>query len=494
MTHLSYPRLATDDATQLVLELLDLPAGSRYQHAQSYCGRATKSPTASRYAAESHLRLVREQVISHASGYGFGVADRPASGYDKGLPSLLGKTLELSAVEAARVDVWNYLTLVVLPDVALWRWPNVKRDPAYERLIGKPRNAFRRHWRRQQLFGSVLAQSLLEDEHVQLAERPGTLGSDPAVSRVAATTFVQAIDRWRLVKGDRISTLDREDLMRRMAKACTRYGAVVSLSSLPEAELRSQLTELLQKCAEAAARSANVELQLQPLWDKMDQPAAADIIFAGSDPATVEREFNQLMLRVLERAESVGWADSLMLKQLIRDFGGVGAATRLLGDGESTWESDVESRGMDDLRLTPHVLEERFAVLFPHALLEALRASAGSAKAAWPSGGRVKDDEPSRLEREFAKRLEAQLKEVEKNGIKPRVFRSRVESDGAVQVCRDLATSHAPSTMFMLLWQRDRLDLTVEQLMLEPEFAALWDLPVRVALETRLQAYQDPAI
>jgi hypothetical protein len=491
MTHFSYPRLSSDEATQLMLELLDVAPELRVEHAKAYRGHATKSPTATSLADDAHLAAVRERVVAHARSHGFGVTDRATPGYDRELPGLLGETLNMSAVEAARVDVWNYLTLVVLPDVALWRWPNAKREPAYERLLGKPRNAFRRHWRRQQLFGADLAQNLLEDEHVQLAERPGTLGSDPVVSRVAAATFIQAVDRWRLVKGDRVASLDREDLMRRFAKACTRYGAVVSLSSLPEGELRGQLAELLQKCALALARAAQGELQLEPLWDNTDESPTVDPPRAQEDPSVVEREFNQLMLRVLERAESVRWPDSLMLKQLIRDFGGVGAATRLLGDGESTWESDVAVGGLSELRLTPHVLEERFAFLFPQTLLDALRpprTTNGREQEQAVGGG------APRLERQFAMRLEAQLKEVEKNGIKPRVFRSRVEADGAVRVCRDMATSHAPSTMFMLLWQRDRLDLTVEQLMLEPEFAPLWDLPVRMALESRLHAYQDPAL
>lgn len=490
MTHLSYPRLASAEATQLMLELLDVAPEVRVEHAKAYRGHATKSPTATSLADDAHLAAVRQRVVAHAKSHGFGVTDRATPGYDKELPGLLGETLAMSAVEAARVDVWNYLTLVVLPDVALWRWPNVKREPAYERLLGKPRNAFRRHWRRQQLFGADLAQNLLEDEHVQLAERPGTLGSDPVVSRVAAGTFIQAVGRWRLVKGDRVTSLDREDLMRRFAKACTRYGAVVSLSSLPEGELRGQLAELLQKCAWTLARAAQAELQLEPLWeDAYESPTAPTR--AQEDPSAVEREFNQLMLRVLERAESASWPDSLMLKQLIRDFGGVGAATRLLGDGGSTWESDVAVGGLSELRLTPHVLEERFASLFPQTLLDALRplGTTNGSEQEQAGGG-----EASSLERQFAMRLEAQLKEVEKNGIKPRVFRSRVDADGAVRVCRDMATSHAPSTMFMLLWQRDRLDLTVEQLMLEPEFAPLWDLPVRMALETRLHAYQDPAL
>ena len=88
--------------------------------------------------------------------------------------SALGRTLHehlrIIPADAAHDETWSFLTLVVFPDVAVIRFP----DMHVNRLIGTPRNVLRRTWFRQEVLGDLLhstGRPLGEDELVGLFER-----------------------------------------------------------------------------------------------------------------------------------------------------------------------------------------------------------------------------------------------------------------------------------------------------------------------------------
>ncbi|TWG93056.1 hypothetical protein L615_006600000150 [Nocardioides sp. J9] len=155
--------------------------------------------------------------------------------------------------EAGVAEVWNYLTLVLLPDVALWRWPNPNCDPRYERLLGKPRNVFRRHWWRAHLLGPELTMRMREDELVQIVERTATLGGDPRVARAVAAAFLHAVDTQSIEVGGAPTTLKRMQIMRALAKRVLRMARVVALSTLNDEELAALMAELAELTLAAAA-------------------------------------------------------------------------------------------------------------------------------------------------------------------------------------------------------------------------------------------------
>lgn len=80
--------------------------------------------------------------------------------------------------------------------------------------------------------------------------------------------------------------------------------------------------------------------------------------------------------------------------------------------------------------------------------------------------------------------------------------RARVEADynatyflrmlsehGGVETARRLVTSTSPSEGFNQLWERRRLDLTVEAHVLAPEFRSLFTKQERTAARRRLEQY-----
>lgn len=256
MNHLSYPRLSSSDATELLVRCYQAERDELLELAEAYSGRAFYSATASRRVHQSHIDQIRNEIHRLAGECGFPAAKAPP-GFDAALPSLLGGLLQLAPSEAGRVEVWNYLTLVVMPDIALWRWPSESMDPSYERLIGKPRNVFRRHWWRWYLLGADITARLTEDELVQIVERATSLGGDPRVAKALARQHLHHLDTRRLVVEGRERAFVREALMRDAAKRVLRIGRVVALSALPDNDLDQLMEEMVDRAAKGQAQSVS---------------------------------------------------------------------------------------------------------------------------------------------------------------------------------------------------------------------------------------------
>jgi hypothetical protein len=139
--------------------------------------------------------------------------------------------MDIIPADAAHEGVWSFLSLVVLPDVAFWRFPNRKLRDEYDRILGRPRNVFRRLWWRCYAFGAELgglSSSLLEDEAVGIMERP-TLGGDPRVA--------SAVAQAHLTRVRRNPGLSRTEVMRDANKRIRRLASVITLSALDDVEL-----------------------------------------------------------------------------------------------------------------------------------------------------------------------------------------------------------------------------------------------------------------
>ena len=102
----------------------------------------------------------------------------------------------MSPMEAASTDVWSWLTLVLMPDIALQRFP----DGSSSRMNGGPRNVFRKVWWRVEVLGDLadplLPDTLGEDELVGIFERT-SLGRNRPIARAIFRRIVAFDDRGR---------------------------------------------------------------------------------------------------------------------------------------------------------------------------------------------------------------------------------------------------------------------------------------------------------
>ena len=176
---------------------------------------------------------LREKVIRLASHYGFPsaiVKDNKLE-FDRELALVFAQEMPMLEVEASLAQVWNFLTLRVLPDVAIWRWPGNEPSAKAEveggrqrvhRLKLVRRNVFRQAWFRQDLLGVEACKVFEEDEFVQLTDRITLLGN----------SFLSQIIAQEAIRTKRRSGYNREVLrrgLRLVGQACGRI-AVEALS------------------------------------------------------------------------------------------------------------------------------------------------------------------------------------------------------------------------------------------------------------------------
>ncbi|WP_017540218.1 DUF6339 family protein [Nocardiopsis halophila] len=146
-----YPRLLSAQANRLFgeyreLSFADLETRVSYSH-----DSAVFSATGGDRVPEERLKELRRGVVDLATRAGFpGYSDRVRNAdFDLGLAALLHAEMGMVPAEAASRDVWAFLALVLLPDVAFWRFPRPPKD----RVLGTDltRHVFGRLWWRAQL-------------------------------------------------------------------------------------------------------------------------------------------------------------------------------------------------------------------------------------------------------------------------------------------------------------------------------------------------------
>jgi hypothetical protein len=147
--------------------------------------------------------------------------------------------MDIVPADAAVEGVWSFLTLVLLPEIGIWRFDS----RAEERLLGKQRNVLRRDWWRAWALGPDLDAApegtvpLGEDEFVQIMERP-SLGGDPRVARAIRDACFRCLERGKVTS--------RMFLMRRAALLTRATKSMIALEALSDAELCSLLDQVME--------------------------------------------------------------------------------------------------------------------------------------------------------------------------------------------------------------------------------------------------------
>lgn len=239
---LIYPRLLRATALDVLSEIEGRPPEELRSEASTSHPRIEYYATGSR-VPEDRLRRIAEAVRKNADELGFPKPPGTArqGRFDRTMPALLYKSMRIIPADAASEGVWSFLTLVLLPDVAVWRFPRQTQ----ERLIGRPRNVFRRYWWRARSLGvnpGDPTSELGEDQLVQIMERPSISGS-----RKLARTFAQTV----LQVADGSPDVGVEALMRDAAKRLVRLTPFVCFEALPDGDLALQLGDLVATSAGA---------------------------------------------------------------------------------------------------------------------------------------------------------------------------------------------------------------------------------------------------
>lgn len=143
---------------------------------------------------------------------------------------------DMNPIDGFNKDVWSYITMRVLPDLALWRWNVNKTDERF--LGGSERSCFQRLWLRSYVLGGSLASQLQEDEAVNIFERPEALGGNRRLSLAIANYIVSNRGVVDSNSGEKIISTE---IVKQTAKRLRRAMSVEVVQTMTEAELETHV-------------------------------------------------------------------------------------------------------------------------------------------------------------------------------------------------------------------------------------------------------------
>ena len=229
-----YPRLPRPAAQELLQRTQEASPAVRRSMAALSHPQAAPVPTGGTPVPTGHLERLAASVRGE---FGSELEDPFPSGSEAEVDARIGQVLhaqmDIVVSDAASEGVWSFLALVLLPDVATWRFP----DCHPSRLIGHKRNVFRRPWWRRHVLGDLVSPQppggsrlLGEDELVGIFER-SSMSRSHSLARALA----------RHILGLQIP--DRSHFARELQKRIGRRLAYTTVEALDE----DQLSELIQK-------------------------------------------------------------------------------------------------------------------------------------------------------------------------------------------------------------------------------------------------------
>ena len=194
MSGLVYPRLPLPFAKARISEITEVMSGDGASGVQALArtehAHAAPVATGGSVANSDQIANVRAAVLKTIEPWlRLGTVARPqAAAFDVALGRTLHEHLRIIPADAAHDETWSFLTLVVFPDVAVLRFPDMHVD----RLIGTPRNVLRRTWFRQEVLGDLLHSTdrpLGEDELVGPLERSALARNHALIRRLAVAVL-----------------------------------------------------------------------------------------------------------------------------------------------------------------------------------------------------------------------------------------------------------------------------------------------------------------
>ena len=248
MTIELFPRLYAPMAESYWKEISECSAEDLARRAGINHPMAAPGATGGVPVDESRLSRIRQGIRSIAIDNGY--PDRRESGtFDTECSRYLCESAAIPEPEALRDEVWNFLTLVLMPDIAVWRFPGRAR----ERMLSGVRNTFQRLWLRGRLIAQGgdchetdwgLIGELTEDAFVAVIERP-RLSANPCLAR----EFAEA---WR--RCARRTAGNMETIHRLAARNLMATKAVISLDALDISSLAQRIDDHFAQAAREAGR------------------------------------------------------------------------------------------------------------------------------------------------------------------------------------------------------------------------------------------------
>lgn len=236
------PRLESID--QLAVKLMGLSvAKCRESRGLSHPSQIF-SPLGGAPVTERELSELAEKLTAISERFGYPGKCLDTRSNDAQWSEHLHRNLDVTPHEAAKDEMWHFMTCVLVPDLVRWRWESDGADVPSERWITvrrRGRNCFGRLWWRSEILANRLSKNpyeivheLKEDEFVQIMERP-SLAGNRSLSRSAAQALIEF--------GRRNTKANRANIFREVQKRLLRAGAYLEFEAIREDSVRALLSE-----------------------------------------------------------------------------------------------------------------------------------------------------------------------------------------------------------------------------------------------------------
>jgi hypothetical protein len=245
-----YPRLPRAAAREIVQERVEWPPEELRQESRTSHPLAAPARAGS-VVPKDLLVQVRDRVRTALDTvnpkFDWPVPAGRVAEFDRITGRELYENMQIVPADAASEGVWSFMTLVLLPEIGPWRFP----DAGDKRYFGVPRNVLRRTWWRAHILGPDLGGStggsphLREDELVQIFER-STLSANPWIAKAIVSTIHKSSEQL---------TVARSVFVRDLTRRLLRMTPLLCLDALPSDSLEVLLAELSSQSRQALQRN-----------------------------------------------------------------------------------------------------------------------------------------------------------------------------------------------------------------------------------------------
>lgn len=237
-----WPRLGPVPARELYVELAGLDVSTLLARSSAEHSRLTYAATGGARVTSGSVRALTDELRTAARECGYPqIADSAQRRmFDRLGAEVLFRQMDITSVEAAVDQVWNFIALVAAPDIVGWRWAGSQNQ---ERWIctDRTRHMFARLWWQARIFALEtetgpdfsLLRPLSERDLNQITERK-VIGGIPPLARALA----------RLVSAERNDDAVGSQLLRALTPPLRRHVMFVDFASLSDDQIDDHLRAL----------------------------------------------------------------------------------------------------------------------------------------------------------------------------------------------------------------------------------------------------------
>jgi len=251
MSRLLFPRISDAVAKDIWKSISDLSIHELAKDAGTTHDLVNYAQTGGNRVNIEHLIKIRGSILDIAVKNGYpdvGSRDMRAK-FDAQTARWLFEDARIPIGEALHREMWTFMAMILLPDIARWRFPKAGES----RFTGGVRSTFQRLWLRAFLLrGSEnnedkwqLINDLTEDAFVAITERPG-LSSNPLVARAIGLG-------WKRI-ARRIGKSKMESVHRGAMIRLREISPVINLDVLGDEELFTLIDDVFEKAADMHIR------------------------------------------------------------------------------------------------------------------------------------------------------------------------------------------------------------------------------------------------